>query len=61
MEVRLSTNSRLNVAINRAFDEAGIVIAFPQVDVHFDEKQPLHIRLQRDLAAKALGPKSPGS
>ena len=47
MEARLETNSRLNEAINREFEEAGIVISFPQVDVHFDAEQALNVRLQR--------------
>jgi small-conductance mechanosensitive channel len=31
----------------RALQEAGIVIAFPQRDLHFDEDRPLKIELSR--------------
>jgi potassium efflux system protein len=36
VEDRMPIYSGLHTAINRAFEEAGIVIAFPQLDVHFD-------------------------
>ena len=38
--------SDLNLAINQKFNEAGIVIAFPQRDVHLDTSAPLDIRIQ---------------
>ncbi len=42
----------LNMAIDRAFRQAGITIAFPQQDVHLDTLQPLEIRvLPMDRAA----------
>jgi small-conductance mechanosensitive channel len=31
--------SDLHLKVNDAFAEAGIVIAFPQIDVHFDPKK----------------------
>ena len=37
--------SRLRFRIDRIFREAGIVIAFPQRDVHLDSLSPLEIRL----------------
>jgi potassium efflux system protein len=43
----LSTTSALHEAINRKFNEASIVIAFPQRDVHLDTSQPLDIRIRR--------------
>ena len=46
MEVRLSTRSRLHTVINKAFNEAGIVIAFPQLDLHIDPDSALNVRLQ---------------
>jgi len=46
MEHRLVTTSQLNIAINRKFKDAGIVIAFPQRDVHLDTSKPLDIRMQ---------------
>ncbi|MCU7960182.1 MAG: hypothetical protein KZQ58_09315 [gamma proteobacterium symbiont of Bathyaustriella thionipta] len=42
----MSTISELNHSINELFNEAGIVIAFPQRDVHLDSSQPLDIRIQ---------------
>jgi potassium efflux system protein len=45
MEHRLVTTSQLNIAINRKFKDAGIVIAFPQRDVHLDTRKPLDIRM----------------
>jgi potassium efflux system protein len=45
LEFRLATISELHEAINRKFEQAGIVIAFPQRDVHLDTSQPLDIRI----------------
>ncbi len=39
--------SDLRFMIESAFTEAGIVVAFPQHDVHFDKDQPLRIELSR--------------
>ena len=47
MDFRLQTLSELNQAVYRKFDEAGIVIAFPQRDIHLDTSQPLDVRLHR--------------
>ena len=44
---RRETISDLNLAINRKFNEAGIVIAFPQRDVHLDMTTPLDVRIQK--------------
>ncbi|MCH7869691.1 MAG: mechanosensitive ion channel [Myxococcales bacterium] len=38
--------SDLNLAINDKLTEAGIVVAFPQRDVHLDTASPLEIRIQ---------------
>ncbi len=46
MDYRLLTISELHQSINDRFNEAGIVVAFPQQDVHLDTSQPLEIRLQ---------------
>ena len=46
MNIRLSTISALNEAINTAFNDAGIVIAFPQRDIHFDPDQVININLR---------------
>ena len=41
----LPTRHELHKAIDRAFRKAGIVIAFPQRDVHFDADQPLKVQM----------------
>jgi potassium efflux system protein len=38
--------TEINQAIYRAFNEAGIVIAFPQRDIHFDAEKPIRIALE---------------
>jgi potassium efflux system protein len=45
LEARLTTRSRLNEGINRAFAREGIAIAFPQRDVHLDLHRTLPLRL----------------
>jgi potassium-dependent mechanosensitive channel len=47
---RVGTWTELRTAINDKFNEAGIVISFPQRDVHLDTLEPLQIEL------KNLGP-----
>jgi len=42
---RLETTTALHLAVNRKLNEAGIVIAFPQRDVHLDTSSPLEVRL----------------
>ena len=46
LEGRLQVMTELRTAINRVFEEAGIVIAFPQRDVHLDTAEPLRIALE---------------
>lgn len=46
LDDRLRRVSELNQQIYTAFNEAGIVIAFPQLDVHLDPESPLTVRLQ---------------
>ncbi|MCP4392272.1 MAG: mechanosensitive ion channel, partial [Gammaproteobacteria bacterium] len=41
------TMSELHLAINKKFNEAGIVIAFPQRDIHLDTSQPLDVRIHK--------------
>jgi potassium efflux system protein len=48
MEYRIETISELHQAINQKFNDAGLVIAFPQRDVHLDTSRPLDIRIQHD-------------
>jgi len=45
-EMRAITISRLNLAINKKFNKAGIVIAFPQRDLHIDTSRPLPVRIE---------------
>jgi potassium efflux system protein len=46
---RIPTITALHKAINRKFNDAGLVIAFPQRDVHLDTNTPLDIRIQREV------------
>lgn len=45
---RMPALTALHEAIDRKFNEAGIVIAFPQRDVHLDTSRPLDVRLTGD-------------
>jgi potassium efflux system protein len=54
MSARLVTTSELNQAINRVFNAAGIVIAYPQRDIHFDADNVLNINLKNDLSKPNL-------
>jgi potassium efflux system protein len=45
LDIRLETATSLHRAINRKFAEAGIVIAFPQRDIHLDTTSPLEVRI----------------
>jgi potassium efflux system protein len=47
LDFRLATISELHEAINDKFNAAGIVISFPQRDVHLDTSRPLDIRIHR--------------
>ncbi len=46
-DLRYPTISALNQAINDKFNAAGIVIAFPQRDLHLDTTRPLQVELRR--------------
>jgi potassium efflux system protein len=48
IEFRLQTRSEINQTINREFEAAGIVIAFPQRDIHLDTSHPLDIRIHNE-------------
>jgi potassium efflux system protein len=48
LDHRLETVSELHQEINRKFNAAGVVIAFPQRDLHFDASRPLDIRIRHD-------------
>jgi len=49
---RLPVQHELHKAIDREFRKAGIVIAFPQRDVHFDADQPIRVRMVSGTADK---------
>jgi potassium efflux system protein len=46
VDLRVQTISALNQIINDKFNAAGIVIAFPQRDLHLDTAQPLQVELR---------------
>jgi potassium efflux system protein len=48
LDNRVNAISELHSAINEKFAKAGIVIAFPQRDVHLDTSKPLEIRINKD-------------
>ena len=47
MDYWRKTTSELHQAINKKFNEAGIVFAFPQRDIHLDTSKPLDVRIHR--------------
>lgn len=63
MEFRRQIMSELNTSINSKFERAGIVVAFPQRDIHLDTSQPLDVRIHRvqddsdEASGKPAGPK----
>ncbi len=58
---RLPVQHELHKAINREFRKAGIVISFPQHDVHFDADRPLKIQVVPDKPATKPDEPEPGS
>jgi len=63
MDYWRQTTSELHQSINNKFADAGIVIAFPQRDIHLGTSQPLDVRIHRvhdasdETAEEAAGPK----
>ncbi len=49
MENRVGVITELNREIYRRFGEAGIVIAFPQRDIHFDTDKPLRVAIAGEI------------
>ncbi len=47
IDYRLSTITALHKAINHKFEQAGIVIAFPQRDLHLDTNGPLRVSIEK--------------
>jgi potassium efflux system protein len=48
LDDRVATITDLHKAINRKFADAGIVIAFPQRDLHLDATRPLQVELRQE-------------
>jgi small-conductance mechanosensitive channel len=40
--------SEIRYKIENAFDKAGIVISFPQRDIHFVNEKPLEIKIKKE-------------
>jgi potassium efflux system protein len=57
MEGRLATVNELHMAIDKAFREAGIRIAFPQRDVHFDTSGPVEVHVVPEKRTRAKATK----
>ena len=55
MDDRVRTITELHAAINRKFNEAGIVIAFPQRDIHLDTSEPLRISIEDTRQGRPAG------
>ena len=58
---RLPVQHELHKAIDREFRKAGIVISFPQHDVHFDADRPLKIQVVPDKSDTTPGEPEPDS
>jgi len=58
---RLPVQHEVHKAIDREFRKAGIVISFPQHDVHFDADRPLKIQVVPDKPDTTPGEPEPGS
>jgi potassium efflux system protein len=52
MDHRIETISELHHDINQKFNDAGLVFAFPQRDVHLDTSRPLDIRVSHEQPGK---------
>ncbi|MCP4769267.1 MAG: mechanosensitive ion channel [Gammaproteobacteria bacterium] len=55
MDYRLLTMSEINQTINREMEAAGIVIAFPQRDIHLDTSSPLEVNIHHGPAEPQQG------
>ena len=60
LDQRLQVSSEVMLDINRRLNEKGIVVAFPQRDVHLDTSQPLEIRLMERDRSEPAPPGQPG-
>lgn len=50
---KITTSTELHQEINRRFNEAGLVIAYPQRDVHLDTTTPLQVNLLQSQPSSA--------
>ena len=57
LDKRLEVASNLRLDINRRLNEEGIVVAFPQRDVHLDTARPLEVRMLTPEQHEAFGQK----
>ena len=59
----VNIKTEIHMAIDREFRKAGITIAFPQRDIHFDTDSPLqvYINSEKQEAAKARRKKESGA
>ena len=48
----VNNKTEIYMAIDKAFREAGITIAFPQRDIHFNTSRPFEVRITQDRAEK---------
>jgi len=55
LDKRLAVSSELRLDINRRLNAEGIVVAFPQRDVHLDTNQPLEVRMVAPVQADQAG------
>jgi len=53
---RERVNSDIRIAAERAFDVAGITIAFPQRDIHLDTVRPIEVNLRTTADARKPSP-----
>ena len=48
IDFKVPTVTALHKVINRKFNEAGLVFAFPQQDMHLDTSAPLDVRIHHE-------------
>jgi potassium efflux system protein len=58
LDNRIATITDLHFAIDKAFQKAGISIAFPQRDVHMDATDPLEVRIVPEQNAEPRSDRS---
>ncbi|MFC1579206.1 mechanosensitive ion channel family protein, partial [Pseudomonadota bacterium] len=55
LDQRLKVASEVRLEINRRFNEQGIVVSFPQRDVHLDTSGPLEVRMVEQELSRPTG------